>query len=847
MSERGANERPDEAQLYERAGAIFDEVADLAADDAMRALADHEERDAEAARLARRLVLRDRGPALFGLDEGALDESDPAGVLGAAIGPFRVEEFLGRGGMGAVYLGRRDEPEERVAIKFVTLSAAPAFALERFRSETRYLASVEHPGIVRYRDSGVDRRGRPYLVMDFVDGEPASSATPEIAESVRHTVAIAVRVAEAVHHLHQRRILHRDLKPSNVMLRRDGRHGPGGALEPIIIDFGIARALALPGSAETSGTLGLGPVGTPAFMSPEQSRPDAPQDVRTDVHALGAFLYALLTGHPPRDLDREGSDDPIVLHRRLRETEARAPSERVAAEDFGRERARRRARQIDRDLDAIVLKALALEPDQRYGSAEAFAADLKCWLDRMPVAARMPSRAGRARRWVLRHPWESIATAATALILAGSTAAALISRSGEIRERRRYEEQLAITESVNTFFTEEVFANAVPEAFGPEAPVIEVLRSAARGVGDRLDERPALGVAMRSTLLSVFERLGALEEADEQLEKALVLVRDLPADHPQRLRFELEHGTLLLRRNRYDEAEPVLRGVLARLAEDEIDLPEVEAMAANALGVVYLSKNELDAAEPWLARALDGLSPDDPRRFEVQNNQVLLAWSRGDREQTLRALERMLPEVEARFPGPHPYTMGVSSNLALLHLDRHDPEQALPYARRAVEIAEEIHEPTHVDRLSTVNQLASCLSQLGQHARAIELRHTVLEGRRERLGPDNPAVGEALVNLAMALIRDERPDEAAPFAEEAVAVLERVLGDANPSTASACLTLAAAKRAQGRSGEAVALADRAIGIYRAAAGDHSSSIADTIAWRDEVPADGAASDAVSDE
>ncbi len=829
--------RGDEARTYAKAGEIFDALCD--AEGAARSVALERWRAAEpeAARLAERMLERDgtQGSLAFLEDarsSAVQDEHDPAGVLGATLGAYRIERLLGRGGMGAVYLGRRSDPDARVALKFVTLSAVPAAALERFHREALLLARIDHPGVVRYRDSGVDAHGRPYLAMDLIDGEPLSAAVPELGRDVQACVRLVVALAEAVHHLHQRGVLHRDLKPSNVLLRRDAR-----GLRPVVIDLGIARALAdaqgHQGACESAdsitGPLGFGPLGTPAFMSPEQARTGTHPDVRTDVHALGAILYALLTGHPPRGLDQIPSSDPLEFHRRLQESEARPPSQVVDADVFGASLARERRRVVDRDLDAVLLKAVAQDPEERYGSAEALASDLQRWLQGLPVEAHRIGRLGRLRRLVRRRPAESVLVLGLGALLAAGTVAIVGSRAAQVRARVRYEEQLAISRELNRFFTEGLLQRAMPELEGPQMPVIDLLRAASEKVGHE-ELPPVVAVSIGATLMEVFERLGASDEADAELERISDVALELDPDDRYRLLFELQRAVLLTRRSEWSAAEQGFLSVLRRL--EGAGAPELEARAANGLGHVLLSVGRLDEAQPWLERALELFEGELAETrggqrdgiWEVWGNLAILRWSRGELEGTVAALEELLSVFEAQFGERSPFGLGILSNLASVELDRLRPEKALVHARRSVDIADAVFEADHPDRLSALNQLASCLSFLGDFDEAIALRREVYAGRLERLGPNNSAVGVALNNLASTLARAGRHAEGREAAERGLDVLLGTLGDANPATASAYLTLAVIEQALGEGEGARALFVDAIEVYEAAEGDHSAAI-----------------------
>ncbi len=517
---------------------------------------------------------------LLRLAEGSwlLGDDDPAILPGMPVGPYLVERALGAGGMGSVLLAEQVEPvRRRVALK--VLRSPTLESRVRFSSEAQALAALSHPGICRYLDSGFTEQGFAYLAMEWIEGETLqrhlASARPTVEDSVR----LVREIALAVHHAHQRGLVHRDLKPSNILMRRRGE-----AVEPVVIDFGVARAIDGSEIADLLLTTRLAPVGTPAFMAPEQTRPELVPDIRSDVHALGAILFMLLSGDPPLAI-AEG-EDLLEIFMRIREQPAPRASERVSAVLWPGDAAPSRARRIRGDLDAIVAMALEKRPDDRYASAEQMASDLEAWLERRPVQARAVGRAERLRRLVRRRPLESLLVAGVALSLLVGTALALaglararaalsearlqaeIARAAEAREieqrevaERQGREAIAqqrIAQAVASFLADDLLARASPELDGPDTPVIEVVRAAVDRTSLALEETPTVEVAVRSTLAGVLAGLGSLDAAEQQLDLAAGPAAQLGPDEPLRIALDAARGGVLLRRQRLHEAEQAL-------------------------------------------------------------------------------------------------------------------------------------------------------------------------------------------------------------------------------------------------------------------------------------------------
>ena len=332
------------------------------------------------------------------LSSGAVPERGP---IPETIGPYRITGVLGEGGMGVVYRGRQEEPIVReVAVKVLRRGLDTERVLERFAWERRTLALMDHPHIARILDAGSAADGRPYVVLELVDGEPITHWCREQNLSLDARLDLMIRVCRAVQHAHDRGVLHRDLKPSNVLVRQ-----VDGAAVPSVIDFGIAKALE---ATDLELTVAGQVVGTPAYMSPEQRSGDPSRvDVHSDVYALGVMLYELLTGTRPGDEDTPtgGGDTP-------RPSRAAKP----AGDDAGVPWRRR----LRGDLDCICLMAVRPEPERRYPSALALAEDLQRYREGRPVLASPDSLAYRLGKSARRHPvWVALAAAATIFAVAG--------------------------------------------------------------------------------------------------------------------------------------------------------------------------------------------------------------------------------------------------------------------------------------------------------------------------------------------------------------------------------------------------------------------------------------------
>ncbi len=314
------------------------------------------------------------------------------------VGPFRVQSRLGRGGFGDVYLAEQDEPvRRRVALKVLKLGMDSESILRRFAREQQALARMNHEAIAKFYDAGVTDSGQPYFAMELVEGKSITAYCAEKGLALRERLKLFCEVCRGVQHAHQKGVLHRDLKPGNVLVADTGL-----GCQPKLIDFGIARALE-EGDEDLTLTHSAAMLGTPLYMAPEQLSGDASLvDTRTDVHALGLLLFELLAcAHPLHGMGAR-SRDPLAVREHLRLSDPARPSQRVAAGSA----ATAWQRELRGDLDWIVQKACAREPEQRYSSAAGLATDIERHLAFEPVSAGPPTTLYLVRKFVRRNRGE---------------------------------------------------------------------------------------------------------------------------------------------------------------------------------------------------------------------------------------------------------------------------------------------------------------------------------------------------------------------------------------------------------------------------------------------------------
>ncbi|MEP6882105.1 MAG: serine/threonine-protein kinase, partial [Dokdonella sp.] len=449
-------------------------------------------------------------------------------------GPYRLLHLLGEGGMGVVWLAERTDGayEQQVAVKVLKRGMDTHAILRRFLQERRILARLQHNHIVRLVDGGMSSDGRPFYVMDYVDGKPITAHANGRALDLRARVALLVKVADAVSYAHSQLIVHRDLKPSNVLVDNQG--------EPRVLDFGIAKLIEESGEQTATGT-GMR-VLSPAYAAPEQILGEV-ISTATDVYALGLMLCELLTGQLPRQ--RRGAtaaqlalDASQEITDRASTLAAKLGSEQLL-ELYGEHAdADNLSRSLSGDLDLIIATALQREPARRYATAAAFADDLRRWLDARPIAARADSTAYRFNRFVRRHRVGVAATALVLLALVVGLGASLWQADKARHQAERAEQQAQradseaksaqksaerskrVTDFLISVFTEE---DPLRHTEGGATTLAEAFDDTLKRIDTEFADDPMLQGSLLDDFGEITTAKGNFEQAQKLFERALVL------------------------------------------------------------------------------------------------------------------------------------------------------------------------------------------------------------------------------------------------------------------------------------------------------------------------------------
>ena len=734
-----------------------------------------------------RLLAADAKVRALVAERGEAAEQSVTRELGSppkTLGPYRILRLLGRGGMGAVYLAARadDEYERIVAVKVLRQDLASEASLARFAVERQTLARLEHPNIARLYETGVTEGGRPFLVMEFVDGLPVDRYCDHHRLNVTQRIELFQGICAAVSHAHSNLLVHRDLKPSNILVTKDGR--------PVLLDFGIAKPLKPDGPGGDHQTLtGMRPM-TPGYASPEQIRGE-PITIATDVYTLGVLLYELLCGRRPY---RQTSGVRHELERLICEQDAQRPSDALTRPDsdfeaknrsYDRSQAASRRgsspdglrRELQGDLDAIVLKALRKEPERRYLSAERLSEDLQRHLEARPVLARPATLGYRLRRFVQRKRWAVAASAAIAVLITGSAVALSLQARRVAQERDTAQQALS--------FLVDVFRASDPSrARGETLTAREVLDLAVPRIHRELADQPAIQATLLEAVAEVYISLGFFERATPLLEKGLETRQGLLGpNHPAVASIlhnlaltALNRGELETSRRHFSRAVAIRRRALGGASE-------LLAASLNGLGDTVRLQEDYEAAEDLHGEALAIYRRTAGERSlpvaETLRLMADLADDRGEDDASIELLEQAL-DIRRELGGEDsPETAESALRLALALNARGRLERAEPLLRWALAQQRKLLPDDNRDLLRSLNALGQLLANKNEFEEAVSLYRQAIEVHRRTPDRNRSQLATCLNNLGMVLFEMGSFAEAAPVHREALELRREIFGERN--------------------------------------------------------------------
>jgi eukaryotic-like serine/threonine-protein kinase len=735
-----------EASRFRAARTWFEELVDQPADVAAARLASLREEQPDLAQAVADLLEADHRA------EGFLDapvgehapafvaewledsEQKQANAVGEVVGAYRLLAVLGVGGMGEVYLGERADGqfEQQVAVKLLKHGLGSASAEARFANERRILARLQHPNIAHLLDAGLTENGRPYFVMERVEGQPLTAYCRERQSPTPERLRLILACCAAVEEAHRNLVVHRDLKPSNILVTALG--------EVKLLDFGIAKLLE-PDAAAAGETYLDGRALTPAYAAPEQVLGE-PISTATDVYALGVLLYELLTDSLP--VERATTSSTALLQELVQpDRPLERPSARVRRRGAGQT-----ARALAGDLDNIVAKALEREPARRYPSAGALAEDVRRHLAGEPVSARRPSLRYRAGKFILRHRVGVAAASLAALsLLAGLGVALTQARVAQARALEA-EQQEKRAERVKDFLVQ-LLREANPMKRDRAAPLTtaELLDLGVAKAETELAEEPAVQAQVLTDFAEVWNGLNQDEKALAVSRRAGLLWRELEGDQSLGLATNLE--------------------TQASALSQSGDYPEAEQVAREAVAI-------------YTAR----FGPESLEAAEAKTNLIVLFHHSSRIEEGLALIGEVLPVLESRLGPEHSSTLLQLQNLGAFQYELERYEEAEATTRRVVALTEKLFGPDHFRVGVALLNLCGALSsnhKLDEAERVILRSIRILE---QRAGVEHQLHLTALESLAEVLQSQGRVAEARTTLARAIAIREADRGEGDPYLAS---------------------------------------------------------------
>ncbi len=720
------------------------------------------------------------------------------------VGSYQLVSSLGRGGMGEVFLAARVDGgfEQQVAVKLLKRGLDTDEVIRRFRAEQQILAGLNHPNVARLLDGGTTDDGLPYLVMEHVEGQRIDAFCAARRLSVAARVALLRKVCDAVHYAHQNLVVHRDLKPSNILVTAEG--------VPKLLDFGIAKLLDDDARGVATRTALVVPM-TPQYASPEQIRGGV-ITTATDVYTLGLLLYELLTGAQPYRAD---TLSPVELEHVVCDTEPPRPSAAVRAAPPGAGlpgSAQRWARELAGDLDTIVLRALAKDPERRYASVEQLSEDLRRYLEDEPVRARPDAFLYRTGKFVRRNALGVTLGSALALALVLFTALMAVQRLRIGRQNEEIVRQSGIIAEESDRAQEAmgflIGILRVPDptrGTGAKLTVREALDAAAESLRLTIHDRPLTRAALLDTVGRVYTNLELLDEAEPLLEEALATRR---SQRTAPLVAESLHNLAILRdrQGRSAEAEALRREAIdiqrAVFPDGHPDL----ARGLNNLAQSLRRQRKLDEAESLASQALamqerllGGEHVDVARTL---NTLATLARHRGERDKAEVLYRRSIAIRRAQVGENDAGLAKTLNNLAQLLVDRGALDEAVLLHERALTMRQRLYAGDHRDRVTSLNNLGLTLALSGASGRGLGwLDKALAEGERLTLSPKFLAVLRK--NRGLALLAS---GDAEAALEEAVWALEALREKGSAAQVAEAESLwAACRTSLGHFGEAEAV------------------------------------------
>ncbi len=800
---------------------IFNKACELPPDDRQSFIKNVCQGDAELESEVNELIKADsESSTLFdGIPDGStffsVDES-PYLSISDHIGPYKIISELGRGGMGVVYLAERADKQfkKRLAIKLVKRGMDTDEILTRFRHERQILASLEHPNIARLYDGGATDDGRPYLVMEFVEGESITTYCENRKLTIEQRLRLFATVCKGVQYAHQNLIVHRDLKPSNVMVTKDG--------DIRLLDFGIAKLLQDTDDDDRAYTKPWARRVTPQYASPEQLKGER-ITTASDVYSLGIILYELLTGTHPYKNDEGENTFGLPDTSKWIESPASRILKFKSDEAFKARQTTHKNlyRYIKNEIETIILTALHPDIQQRYQSAEQLLRDIERFFSGHPISARPATRVYRMKKFVSRNKAATV-SAITIFILTLLFAVFTWMQGEQIaQERDRAQIERDKAQEVAEFL-ENLLSTANP-AFGTERAdtmrMREFVTKSTETIRQELVNQPVRKAQMLNVLGKVHQSLGMLEQSHNLLEESLNLRIDLFGEqHHEVAESQNDLGVVLGKMGDFETAESMIRQALEKRTSIFGEIHDDVSSSITDLANIVHTRGDFNEAETLYRKALavnTELYGHSHRKVAIAtSNLATILHRKGNHREAEELHRQALAMYEELFGGEHPLIASSFNNLGLVLADLGSLDEAEALLHRALTLRQTIYGEAHPEALTSLNNLATIVADKGDYETAKEYYELSLTLRKKVYGEHSMELSVAYNNYADILNKMGDTEEAIVYNRDALGIIDANVGSQHPAYGIVSGNLASKLRQQGAVNEAQEIYSEALVVLQ---------------------------------
>ncbi|HNV84947.1 MAG TPA: serine/threonine-protein kinase [Arenimonas sp.] len=734
---------------------LLDELLELSGDAREMRLYQMREQYPELAQeLLKMMDLERSHPDFMAEPLANLDNLSPR--INDEIGPYRLVSLLGEGGMGQVWLAVRSDGlyERRVALKLLRPGLGDAGLRQRFTRERQILARLAHANIARLLDAGIMADGQPYLALDYVNGEPITDYVKRLNLDLRSRLLLFRQVCDAVSHAHANLVVHRDLKPSNIMVTPNG--------EVMLLDFGIAKLLDHKTGEHTEITQTGHRTFTLHYAAPEQLRGEIISTL-TDVYALGVVLYEILSGCKPYTPERKTDaawEEAILKDEPIKPSQALLKNTVAIAQAHNK----RVAKQLANDLDNVVLKALAKNPEARYASVESFKQDLLRYLDGQPVHARPDSLGYRTQKYIQRHAFAVVAGVGVSTVLAIALAITTWQANQAFREASRAEAMQG--------FVVALFENTGDKTNPEDVNVRELLDAGVRRADTELSNQPQARAELLGLIARLRSGLGDDREALRLLDKQSMAFMQLDINTPPELRLEslAVRGHSLRQLGQYNACIRDLAPYL-QVAEDISDkAPKVSSAYFSELGRCHEDQGSLSVARDLFGKALQlrkDIVGDKALQAESLADLAKLLGDENKYSQAITQAREALSMLRQASGERNALGVGIWYDLGRFYRGAENLREAEAAFRQALDISQNRFGVNHPLNGPSQQALAEILIIKNEFDEASRLLSASKEHYQRQWGDENPRLADIAMQQAEVALQRDNPQDGIAFATEA--------------------------------------------------------------------------------